>query len=247
MELDETLTLAAPEGIDLDLVLAGIGSRSAALVLDTLVQFVATLILFSVASQFENSGVALAAVGLFMVVFGYPILMEAFAKGQTLGKKAMGIAVARADGSPVTFLSATIRNVMRLIDLLPGAYTVGLIAVLATKRNQRLGDLVAGTIVIRRGREQHQAGGPLGFDPLWGQLPPEPPPEIATWDTSAVTADEVAAIRAFLTRRHQLDPVHRHQLANSLAHQVLPKVAGIPTDGGPEVLLERVAYARAFR
>jgi uncharacterized RDD family membrane protein YckC len=247
VELDEKLTLAAPEGIDLDLVLAGIGSRAGALFLDTLVQMLATLILLWVAGMFVDAGVALAAVGLFMVVFGYPILSETFAKGQTLGKKALGIAVVRTDGSPVTFLAATIRNVMRLIDLLPGAYTVGLVAMLATKRCQRLGDLVAGTIVVRRGREQFHAGGALGFDPLWGQLPPEPPPEIATWDTSAVTAEEVAAIRAFLTRRLQLDPVHRHQLANSLAHQVLPKVAGIPMDGGPEALLERVAYARAFR
>jgi uncharacterized RDD family membrane protein YckC len=247
MELDETLTLAAPEGIDLDLVLAGIVSRAAALVIDTLLQVLAFLVLSWFASLFENTGVAIAAVSLFMIVFGYPVLMETFARGQTLGKKAIGIAVVRLDGSRETFLGAVIRNIVRLIDLLPGVYTVGCIAILATKKNQRLGDLVAGTIVIRRGKQQQYAGGAIGFDPLWGQLPSEPPAEIAAWDTSAVTPDEVAAIRAFLGRRHQLDPMHRSQLANTLAQQLLPKVAGIPLDGGPELLLERVAYARAFR
>lgn len=248
-----------------------------------------------------------------MMLFGYPVLMEAFAGGQTLGKRPLGIAVVGDDGTPVTFVAATIRNVVRLIDLLPGAYTVGLIAVLATKRSQRLGDLAAGTLVIHRTRLQSVVGGPVPYsagwngsttraagswnggptrpapsstgghatqpsvgwtgspmlanaewegartqapfgrggeavEPPFGRDTSAPPPaEIAAWDTSALSLDEVAAVRAFLGRRQSLDPQHRSQIADALASQLLPKVAGIPLDGGPELLLERIAYARTFR
>lgn len=245
------MTLAGAEGIDLDLVLAGIGSRGAALMLDSVVQFVALIVLGFVSAQFENAGVALLAIGIFGIVFGYSILMEAFAGGRTIGKMAVGIAVVRADGTPVTFLAATIRNVVRVIDLLPGVYTVGLISLLVTKRCQRLGDLAAGTIVVRPVRRTAQVGYDAGFGMQRGvgapSGVPQAPPEIATWDTSALSLDEVAAVRAFLSRRHQVAFAHRAQIAQTLAQQLLPKVAGIPLDGGPELFLERIAYARAFR
>ena len=247
MELDDKLTLAGAEGIDIDLVLAGIGSRAAALFLDSIIQFGGLLFVAWVGAQFTNSGIALVAVAGFLALFGYPTLMEAFAGGRTVGKMALGIAVVRDDGTPVTFLAAVIRNVMRLIDLLPGVYTVGAVAVFFTKRSQRLGDLVAGTLVVRRAKAQATVGGVVPYDAGWGGVLPQAPPEIATWDTSQLTLDEVAAVRAFLGRRHELGPQHRNQIGQMLAGQLLPKVAGIPLDGGPELFLERIAYARAFR
>lgn len=247
VELDDTVTLAGAEGIDLDLVLAGIGSRSAALLIDLVVQTLPLIVVAFVARQFANAGVALVAITAFLVLFGYPTLMEAFAGGRTLGKMALGIAVVAADGTPVTFVAATIRNVVRVIDLLPGVYTVGLVAVLATRRSQRLGDLAAGTLVVRRARAQSGVGGPVPYAAGWDGAPPQPSAEIASWDTSALSLDEVAAVRAFLGRRQSLDAAHRSQIADTLARQILPKVAGIPLDGGPELLLERIAYARAFR
>jgi uncharacterized RDD family membrane protein YckC len=251
VELDETVSLAGAEGIDLDLPLAGIASRSGALIIDLVLQIVAFFVLGFVASFFtsdegDGAGVALVSIGAFAVLFAYPIVADAFF-GRTLGKAALGLAVVRTDGAPITFLASAIRNLVRAIDLLPGGYLVGLIAVLASKQNQRLGDMAAGTLVVRRQREQQVVGGPAAFDPLFGQLPPAPPDEIAAWDTSAVTAEEVAAVRAFLGRRHQIDAGHRHQLADALARALVPKVAGVPLDGGPEAFLERVAYARALR
>ncbi len=247
MDLDDKLTLAGAEGIDQHLVLAGIGSRGVALMLDLVVQALSFFVLGLVAGNFGDVGLAFFAVGLFLIVFGYPILLETFNGGQTVGKQAVGIAVTRPDGTPITFLAAVIRNLVRVVDAMPGVYTVGLIALFATKRCQRLGDLAAGTIVIRRNRQQVPAGGEaLGYDAGWVELPAAPP-EIATWDTSAITLDELAAIRTFLSRRHQLDAHHRHEIAKALADQCLPKVAGIPLDGNPELLLERIAYARQFR
>ena len=251
MDLEDKVTLAGAEGIDLDLVLAGIGSRGAAVMLDSVVQVVALIVIGFVSVQFGDAGAALFAIGVFGIVFGYPILMEAFAGGRTIGKMAVGIAVARTDGTPVTFLAATIRNVVRVIDLLPGVYTVGLISLLVTKRCQRLGDLAAGTIVVRPVRRTAPVGYDAGFGTGLGggsaRVLPEAPPEIATWDTSTLSLDEVAAVRAFLGRRHELAIGHRAQIAQTLAQQLLPKVAGIPLDGGPELFLERIAYARAFR
>lgn len=248
MELDEKVALPGAEGIDLDLVLAGIGSRGTALMIDLAIQGAAFVLLALAASPFETVGVAILAVGSFLVLFGYPIAMEAFSGGQTVGKRALGIAVVRPDGTPIGFLAATIRCVVRVIDALPGVFTVGLVAMLATDRNQRLGDLAAGTLVVRRGKEQQVVGGSAAYAAYGGPLvAAELPPEVAAWDLSAVTAEEVAAIRSFLGRRHELEPVHRQRLAEVLAGQVVPKVAGVPLDGGPELLLERIAWAKHHR
>jgi hypothetical protein len=73
------------------------------------------------------------------------------------------------------------------------------------------------------------------------------PPEIAHWELSAVSLDELAAVRSFLERRYELAPEARGQIGYALAEQLRPKVAGIPLDGYPELFLERVVYARSFR
>jgi len=245
VELDDRLTLGSAEGIDLDLVLAGIGSRSVAYLVDLALQFLALLAVAAAGSAFGDLGVAFYAVASFLILLGYPILAEGFASGRTVGKAMMGISVVSADGTPVTFLAAVIRNVVRLVDALPGSYFLGLAAVLATQRNQRIGDLAAGTLVVRGGQartEPDQAGFDAGLS-----IAPVLSPEAAGWDVSAVTAEEVAAARSFLIRRYDLDPAHRANLAQTLAFQLLPKVAGVPLEGGPEHFLERVVSAKTSR
>jgi len=241
VELEDRLTVPSAEGIDLELVLAGVGSRSLALLVDLIIEFALIFLFAAVASTFGDGGVAVAAVGTFMVLLGYHIVFEAFNDGRTLGKMWLGIAAVSIDGTPLTFFQSVVRNVVRFIDLLPGTYLVGLIAVLTTAKNQRVGDLAADTLVVRRPR--HRATVPmvtLGASPV-------PVGNTANWDTGAVTADEVAAIVSFLGRRATLDPGARHQIAATLAHQIQPKVAGVPLDGGPEAFLERIAYAKHGR
>lgn len=243
VEIDDRLTLPNAEGIDLDLRLAGIGSRGVALIVDLVLQ---TLVLFlagAVAGAFDSWGAAFFAITAFMVLLGYPILAEGLAAGRTFGKALMHIAVVSTDGTPITFLAAVIRNVVRLVDSLPGTYFVAIASVLFTKRSQRVGDLAAGTIVIHRGR----IGGTR--TPLGPAAQDASPPLTGTerWDVSAVTADEVAAVRSFLGRRAELDPGHRSNLAQTLAFQLMPKVAGVPLEGGPEAFLERVVAAKLSR
>jgi hypothetical protein len=134
-----------------------------------------------------------------------------------------------------------------LIDSLPGVYTVGLVTMFATERTQRVGDLAAGTLVIRvpTARTVAATVAPVGFAP--GVAAPVLPPEIAHWDLSTISLDELAATRSFLERRADLAPEARQSIGWALAEQLRPKVAGVPLDGYPELFLERVVYARSFR
>lgn len=250
MELQDRLTLQGAEGIDIEVVLAGLGSRTAAAVIDLVIQGLVLVGIAAVSAMFGDAGVALIAVGSLLVIFGYPIAAETFANGQTVGKRVMNMAVVAADGTPVTFMASTIRNVVRMVDLLPGNYLVGAVAVFASKRNQRLGDIAATTIVIQRpkpGAHLVQSGAASPYTSVPGStMEPVLSPEVAGWDVSSVTAEEIAAIRTFLLRRHSLDPSHRADLAQTLAFQILPKVAGVPLEGGPELFLERIAASRAY-
>lgn len=240
MEIDDRLSIATPEGVDLELALAGLGSRFVAALLDAVVQTAligaaALLLLVGI-----GGGVAYAVfvVVTFLVFFVYDILFEVLASGRTLGKRWTGLRVVRVGGAPVGFLTSTVRNVMRLVDILPGMYGVGAVAILATPRNQRLGDVVAGTLVVRERRAHVPA---LPFEP-------RPAPFLAAWDVSAVTAEELATVRSFLARRHDLDHAPRSALARTLAERLRPKVAG-PTEElrGDESFLEQLAAAKAAR
>ena len=95
---------------------------------------------------------AILALTVFSLLFVYPTAFELGAAGQTPGKRWNNLRVVHDDGSPLTFRSSALRNVLRLVDLLPGLYLVGAIAIFATRTNQRLGDLAAGTLVVREPR-----------------------------------------------------------------------------------------------
>ncbi|HRW39850.1 MAG: RDD family protein [Acidimicrobiales bacterium] len=243
MELDDTVVVAGAEGIDHRIVLAGIASRGSALALDLLLQFVVLGVLVALLGAGGGLELSVLYVLLFLVLFGYPVLATAFANGQTVGKRLLSIAVVRDDGSRVGFLAATIRTLLLFVDALPGTYTVGMVAIVATKRSQRIGDLVASTIVVRRPRRAPMA--PVGYQA--DHVPAAAATWSAQWDLAMVTPEEVAMARSFLERRAQLTPDARWQLAVTLADQLRPKVAGVPLDGGPEAFLERIVVARTAR
>jgi uncharacterized RDD family membrane protein YckC len=154
------LDVATPERVALDLPLAGIGYRSLAYLIDALVLFGAWAALFFGATlvsddlglQFAGLSTLLQVLliaGAFAAQWMSWTLFETFWGGRTLGKRAMGIRVVRLDGSPVGFFEAAVRNLLRVIDFLPMAYAVGICALLITRRNRRIGDLLAGTVVVR--------------------------------------------------------------------------------------------------
>jgi uncharacterized RDD family membrane protein YckC len=240
VRLDERLTIATPEGVSLDLVLAGLGSRFIARLLDTVIQaaIIGVLVLAVVLSGAPGIAQAAFFVGVFLVIFAYDVLMEQLNHGRTVGKLAAGIRVVGVDGEPVSFLASCIRNIMRLVDFLPILYLVGSVSIVVTAHDQRLGDLAGGTVVLR-----DRFIRPDGWTaPLTVR-----PDAVAMWDVSAVDNEDLATIRQFLDRRLTIPWTVRTHFGTALAMRVAPMVAGIPPNAHPEYLLEGIVVAKQRR
>lgn len=242
MEYEDTLTVTTPEGLELELALAGVGSRFASALIDFLLELAAfaavALLLLRFAS--EAVAVAIGSLALFAVVFGYHVLFETLASGRSPGKRALGLRVVSLGGAPVRFKDSAIRNIVRLIDLLPPVtYGLGAAVILLTRRNQRLGDLAAGTIVVRVRRGDRRGTRPQATEAL--------PEGLERWDVSGVTSEELVAVRRFLERRAAIDAAARSRLAAELAARLRPKVTGAADNGADERFLEGLAAAKVRR
>ena len=248
---DDTITLSTPEGVGIDLVLAGLGSRFTAMLIDQILISLTLLALSVAVALFSGATAvvvfALATLGWFLTQFGYFILFVVLDQGRSVGKRLLSIRVVRCDGSGIGFLASAIRNVLRIIDSIPGAYLVGIIAVLASKRQQRLGDLAADTVVVRDRRIQQQTAlSQTSFDG-----PPPLHPELAAvaarWDLSGISQADTAAVRAFLGRRFDLPPAARWRLAAQFDLALRPRVPSVPAHLGAEQFLEALAWAKTIR
>jgi uncharacterized membrane protein SpoIIM required for sporulation/uncharacterized RDD family membrane protein YckC len=147
------LEVETPEHVVLDYEIAGLGSRALAAIIDTLILIAwsfALLVVFGLlALQSEVWASALFALAYFASLWGYFAFFEGFGRGQTPGKRRLGIRVVRDTGHPVSFGSAAVRNLLRAADFLPPPYLLGGILVALHPRGKRLGDMVAGTVVVR--------------------------------------------------------------------------------------------------
>ena len=236
------MLIETPEGVTLTLPLAGVGSRFVGATIDSLIQFGllgAGAVVFLVWSAAGAASGGVFAIVVFLVFFVYDVAFEVLAGGRTPGKRWTGLRVVRVGGQPVGFVASAIRNLLRPIDFLPSLYLVGIASVLVTKRNQRLGDLAAGTVVARAPRRRPQ--------PLQPTRQPAPlQPHLESWDVSAVTTEEIGTVRAFLDRRYSLDRGARNQLAATMAERLRPRVAGAP-DLSDEAFLEQLVLVKGSR
>ncbi|MGP4039992.1 RDD family protein [Gracilibacillus sp. D59] len=170
----EQLKVKTPEYVSLQFQLAGLGSRSAAHIIDytiiLLTQFLIIVLLFLAFNSSLNdlflghleSGIlAIIIIMIFLLQFGYFIFFEYFWGGRTIGKRLLGIRVIQENGHNITFLSSIIRNFVRLIDMLPGPYAIGIIMIFFHSKHKRLGDLTAGTIVVHERRKKTLKQSPL--------------------------------------------------------------------------------------
>lgn len=205
-----------PEAVRLRADAAGVGSRSIALMVDLVIQAV---MLVPILLGFLLDGLAgmaeTAVFSLFVltVVWGYFPLFEWLRGGQTPGKRVQGIRVVRTSGEPAGFAPVMVRNLLRIIEVYALPF-VALIAMFVTARSQRLGDLAAGTMVVRDRAM-----------PLPAPTAMAPPDAGATaLDTSALTEPEYAVLRTFLARRDGLDPAARQRLAAGLAARLRQQV-----------------------
>jgi uncharacterized RDD family membrane protein YckC len=231
---EDRLKIETPEGVELELTLAGVGSRVGAAFVDALILGFVLVVMFVAFAVIGFSDISadvftlilgIGAVLGFSVLFGYYLLFETLNSGRTPGKAALGIRVIRVDGTPLGFGAVAIRTLLRLVDLLPAFYAAGIVSILVTARNQRLGDLAAGTVVIRD-RSQAipiAASGLIGEDEL-SQLP--------AWDTTAISEEDMALLRRFAQRRSSLTNPSRSELANAIASRLRAKVVspGAPDD-----------------
>jgi uncharacterized RDD family membrane protein YckC len=205
--LDGQLALTTPEGVRLLLTPAGPAPRALAWVIDLCVFLAAVWLLALVLSPSGKFGSGLFLLALFLVYWGYPVLCEVYGGGATLGKRALGLEVLRATGVPVDWRASMLRNLLLVADFLPIFYATGLACMLWDVRFRRLGDIVAGTLVVYRERAPRRVPAP-DVPPLPLPFPLTPVQQSALADLFAREAslpvermDELAGLAEPLTGR----------------------------------------------
>jgi len=195
---DIHLSLETPEGAVLPLAPAGIGVRIMAFMIDFLIKTVVTMIIYVVLAFLGRMGIGLALILAFLLEWFYSVYFEVWHQGRTPGKKNFRIRVVNDDGSPVTFGPSLLRNLLRVVDFLPLAYVAGCIASISNRQFKRLGDLVAGTLVVYDAEPMTQPD----FD-IKGRMPVP----------ADFTTDEQRALLAFAERSKRLSPERQSELA----------------------------------
>lgn len=199
--LDTSRSYETPEGIRLEMRMAGPVVRAWAWAIDFAVRAGIYLALSIMLGFFGGVGMAVVMIGFFLIEWFYPVLFE-IRNGATPGKKAMGIQVVHDNGTPVSWSSSLIRNLVRAADFLPFLYAFGLLAMLANRDFKRLGDMAAGTLVVYREMPPARQALPA-VDPI-------PPP-------ADLYVDEQRTLLAFSERTSILTPDRSAELADILS------------------------------
>jgi uncharacterized RDD family membrane protein YckC len=221
-----SLDVATPERVALTLPVAGIGYRCLAWLIDAAIlflfwvtaYFVFSLLVSDIVGLFRGlSGFVqtLLAVGIFATQWLYWTVNEVFFNGQTPGKRVMRIRVVRADGSPVGVYESAVRNLLRAVDFLPILYATGCITMLMSRQHRRLGDMVAGTLLVREERfnlDKYTA-------PTSAAVSPRPGPAVAASAPVRMGPAEVEFILAFLERARWLEPEARLRLGTRMVER----------------------------
>ncbi|MGZ3115849.1 RDD family protein [Streptomyces sp. H62] len=238
--------LVTGEAVALELRPARLPSRALAVLLDLAVAVavyvaVTVALVASTASLDVAAQTALSIAAFVLVLVGGPIAVETLSHGRSLGKMACGLRVVRDDGGPVRFRHSLVRGLIGVIEILMTFGVVACIASLVSARGRRLGDVFAGTLVVR----ERVPVAPAGF------MPPPPPwlaGRFAELDLSAVPDDLWLAVRQCLTRMGQLDPRVGWTMAERLASDVAART-GAPAPHGvpPAAYLAAVVQERQVR
>lgn len=166
MALDTLYHVNTPEGISLRLSPAGPVPRMLAWMIDTLIRLAINFVLFTGFAFLGKTGLGIALILSFLLEWFYPVYFELFKNGQTPGKKSFNLYVTMENASPVTPAASVIRNLLRFVDFLPLFYGFGFVSMLLTRRFQRLGDLVANTVVLHKPLEQQPIADGINTTPV---------------------------------------------------------------------------------
>lgn len=266
----DQLSIATPELVAIEFPLAGLGSRFVAVLLDFLIWFIAGLFLLFIFAIFfagasshttgtaaDSSswafkfGEAIVIAIPFLVLWGYFTLFEAFWHGQTPGKRIMKIRVIQQTGRAVSLFESLGRNLVRVVDMLPTAYAIGVISMFITKRQQRLGDLIAGTLVVHERPLEaplESIGSSRTFTSgVFQAAATPPPPRVSQLPTDAVarlTMADLQTLEHYLARRLDVPMETRATLAARISQNIAQKMNyAIPDGMSQEAFLEEAAYA----
>jgi uncharacterized RDD family membrane protein YckC len=250
--LDDELVIETPERVELHYVLANVGNRFLAAAIDHLIQIVAILITVLVAGAVSDWQLfrsmstwtaALTVLLVFAIYWGYFVAFETLWSGQTPGKRVMRLRVVREDGRPVRFFEVFVRNLLRLaIDFQPvPSYAIGVVSIIFSARSKRVGDFVAGTVVVKeRATEAPSLSEIMKVSEIEQQRMERASPAAFVVDTRRLSEQELRAVEVFLKRRFELTERNRTTLAVRIAQPISLKL-GIPTEGlPPETLLEEI-------
>ncbi|QDT34196.1 RDD family protein [Thalassoglobus polymorphus] len=238
--VDTRTEIETPENVILTFDLAGPGSRASAYIIDLALRMAVAwgliyLIGFMIPLMGDGLPVGILLVGIFLLEWGYTALFEGFCNGQTPGKKMLKLRVIKDAGYPIHFYDAALRNLLRAADFLPVGYGVGLLSMAATKRMQRLGDLVAGTIVVRADVHTYKRN-PGAFRNVEPILPTECD---RRFHVSERTLD---VIEQLLWRREQLGRRRVEEIASILAQPIADQLGyrlGDNRNGSRDILFLR--------
>jgi len=255
VQSSDQLHIHTPEQIALELPLAGIGSRFLGLAIDTLLQIVLYLVGALLFAWMGTSGIArmvgwlppswLGAVGIlfiFCVYWGYFAIFEIFWNGQTPGKRLAKIRVIQQSGRPINAYEAIGRNLMRAIDILPTMYGAGLVCMMLNSQNRRIGDFVAGTVVIHDQRTEE-------VRPDWNTSAEA---ALASPQLALLTSDDLVLIETYLQRRFQLDRSVRDSAALQIGIRItnktgLQRAPAQATDDFLEAIARQIRDSARFR
>ena len=196
--LDTLRSVTTPEGVELNLRLAGPVPRAWAWMLDLVLRFALLIALQIGTAPLGGLGFGLTLLAAFLLEWFYPVVFEIWFDGATPGKKAMGLRVVNDDGTPVQPAAAVVRNLLRAVDFLPMLYGVGLVAMLANRDFKRLGDIVAQTVVVYRDEKRAAASIPAAV-PIAPAVP--------------LALEEARAILDYAERASGLTPERADELA----------------------------------
>jgi uncharacterized RDD family membrane protein YckC len=254
--VERNVSVRTPESIAFYYELAGLGSRFLAVAVDFVIQSIVALLFVLIAvwatpgaqalakflhadqAAFSAVVFAISILALFLWYVGYFVAFETLWNGQTPGKRVIGIRVVRDGGYPVTFMESTIRNLIRVLESL-FVYVPSIISALLSSENKRLGDLAAGTIVVRdRAFEVADPAAWMRGDGS-GDAGPESVPGL-----ERISDDEFTLIDRYASRSHMLDPRAATETAARIAGALRPKLGPETARYSDHELLIKIAGAR---
>ncbi len=250
--LDDELLIETPERVELHYILANVGNRFLAAAIDHLIQilmFMVLLVIWGWGSEWKfakSVNAWFAAVLIFVVFFiywGYFVLFETFWNGQTPGKRIMKLRVVREDGRPIRFFEAFVRNLLRVLDITPPSfsYAIGVVSIIFSARSKRIGDFVAGTVVVKeRASEAPTLNEIIRLSEAEERRLRRTEAAPFKANTRLLTDRELQAIETFLNRRYELVEPNRSALATRIAQSVAMKLNLPLQQFPPEKILEEV-------